>query len=163
MKPIEPDDYDELLNTIYYLKEVRDRQFQIDNMWEPIKVKYFYSQLMIIFIIFMNIINRYSNSRYLTILTVYGLKYFSIYLLQRFQATIDLLKQYDVIFGEETYTWLKDLPEQWASVKKWAAQVKQIVSPLMARQIDLLKKRFSYYDFKQQEYLERFYENIVFK
>lgn len=37
-QPIAPDDYENLLNTIYYLKEVRDRQYQIDNMWEPIKV-----------------------------------------------------------------------------------------------------------------------------
>ncbi|XP_050446950.1 dynein beta chain, ciliary-like [Cataglyphis hispanica] len=113
-QPIEPDDYEDLLNTIYYLKQVRDRQFQIDEMWEPIK------------------------------------------------ATIDLLKQYDVKFGEETYTWLTELPEQWATVKKWAAQVKQLVQPLMAQQIDLLKKRFNYYDFRQQQYLTRFRENVVF-
>jgi len=57
MKPIDPDDYDELLNTIYYLKEVRDRQFEIDDMWEPIKVKYFHPQFMIIFIILITIIS----------------------------------------------------------------------------------------------------------
>lgn len=38
MQPIAADDYEDLLNTIYYLKEVRDRQYQIDDMWEPIKV-----------------------------------------------------------------------------------------------------------------------------
>ncbi|XP_077280961.1 dynein beta chain, ciliary [Temnothorax americanus] len=113
-QPIAPDDYEDLLNTIYYLKEVRDRQYQIDDMWEPIK------------------------------------------------AIIDLLKQYQVKFGEETYNWLTDLPEQWATVKKWAAQVKQFVNPLMARQIDLLKKRLNYYEFKQQQYLAQFRENIVF-
>lgn len=79
------------------------------------------------------------------------------------QATIDLLKQYQVKFGEETYNWLTELPEQWATVKKWAAQVKQLVNPLMARQIDLLKKRLNYYDFRQQQYLARFRENIVFR
>ncbi|RLU17527.1 hypothetical protein DMN91_009762 [Ooceraea biroi] len=113
-QPIAPDDYEDLLNTIYYLKEVRDRQYQIDDMWEPIK------------------------------------------------ATIDLLKQYQVKFDEETYIWLAELPEQWATVKKWAAQVKQVVNPLMARQIELLKKRLNYYDFKQQQYLTRFRENVVF-
>jgi hypothetical protein len=56
MKPIDPDDYDELLNTIYYLKEVRDRQFEIDDMWDPIKVKYSHPQFMIIFIILITII-----------------------------------------------------------------------------------------------------------
>jgi len=79
------------------------------------------------------------------------------------QAIIDLLKQYQVEFGEETYIWLTELPEQWANVKKCAAQVKQIVNPLMARQIELLKKRLNYYDFKQQQYLARFRENIVFR
>ncbi|EGI59469.1 Dynein beta chain, ciliary [Acromyrmex echinatior] len=113
-QPIAPDDYEDLLNTIYYLKEVRDRQFQIDDMWEPIK------------------------------------------------ATIELLKEYEVKFDEETYKWLTELPEQWETVKKRAAQVKQLVNPLMARQIDLLKKRLNYYDLRQQQYLTRFRENIVF-
>ncbi|EFN63906.1 Dynein beta chain, ciliary [Camponotus floridanus] len=113
-QPIAPDDYEDLLNTIYYLKEVRDRQYQIDDMWEPIK------------------------------------------------ATMDLLTQYEVKFGEETYTWLTELPEQWTMVKKWAAQVKQLVQPLMARQIELLKKHLNYYDFRQQQYLARFRENVVF-
>ncbi|XP_036139541.1 dynein beta chain, ciliary [Monomorium pharaonis] len=81
----------------------------------------------------------------------------------RLQATIDLLKEYHVKFDEETYTWLRELPEQWATVKKWAAQVKQLVNPLMARQIDLLKKRLNYYDFRQQQYLPQFRENIVFR
>ncbi|XP_070518395.1 dynein beta chain, ciliary [Cardiocondyla obscurior] len=113
-QPIAPDDYEDLLNTIYYLKEVRDRQYEIDDMWEPIK------------------------------------------------AIINLLKQHQVEFGEETYNWLTNLPEQWATVKKWAAQVKQLVNPLMARQIDLLKKRLNYYDFKQQQYLAKFRENQIF-
>lgn len=81
----------------------------------------------------------------------------------RSQAIIDLLKQYEVKFGEETYKWLTDLPEQWATVQKWAAQVKQQVTPLMARQIDLLKKRLNYYDFKQQQYLVQFRMNSVFR
>lgn len=38
MQPIAADDYEDLLDTMYYLKEVRDRQYQIDDMWEPIKV-----------------------------------------------------------------------------------------------------------------------------
>lgn len=32
------DDYDGLLNAIYYLKEIRDRQFKIDDMFDPLKV-----------------------------------------------------------------------------------------------------------------------------
>lgn len=59
-KPIAPDDYEDLLNTIYYLKEVRDRQYQIDDMWEPIKViiieniiniKYIKSSIIVWFLI----------------------------------------------------------------------------------------------------------------
>lgn len=76
---------------------------------------------------------------------------------------MELLKQYQVTFDDETYVWLAELPDQWVAVKKWAAQVKQIVNPLMARQIELLKKRLSYYDFKQQQYLDSFRMNIVFK
>jgi len=68
-----------------------------------------------------------------------------------------------VQFSEETYNWLTELPEQWATVKKWAAQVKQLVNPLMAYQIDLLKKRLNYYDLRQQQCLARFRENIVFR
>lgn len=86
-----------------------------------------------------------------------------IHLFDNSQAIIDLLKQYQVKFGEETYKWLTDLPEQWATVQKWAAQVKQLVNPLMARQIDLLKKRLNYFDFKQQQYLAQFRENIAFR
>ena len=38
LQPVEEDDYDGLLDTIYYLKEVRDRTFEIDSMFEPLKV-----------------------------------------------------------------------------------------------------------------------------
>lgn len=71
--------------------------------------------------------------------------------------------QYQVKFGEETYVLLAELPEQWATVKKWAAQVKHLVNPLMARQIELLKKRLNYYDFQQQKYLTEFREHVVFR
>lgn len=37
-RPIHEDDYDALLETIYYLKEVRDRQYEIEDMFDPIKV-----------------------------------------------------------------------------------------------------------------------------
>lgn len=37
-QPVKEDDYEDLLKTIYYLKEVRDRQYEIDDMFEPIKV-----------------------------------------------------------------------------------------------------------------------------
>lgn len=37
-RPIQEDDYDALLETIYYLKEVRDRQYEIEDMFDPIKV-----------------------------------------------------------------------------------------------------------------------------
>ena len=37
-RPIHEDDYDALLDTIYYLKEIRDRQYEIEDMFDPIKV-----------------------------------------------------------------------------------------------------------------------------
>ncbi|KAG5306381.1 DYHC protein, partial [Pseudoatta argentina] len=96
---------------------------------------------------------------------IYIIHDYPLFMLQYFlncSATIDLLKEYEVKFDEETYKWLTELPEQWETVKKRAAQVKQLVNPLMARQIDLLKKRLNYYDLRQQQYLARFRENIVF-
>ena len=35
--PVLEDDYDALLVTIYYLKEIRDRQFEIEDMFDPIQ------------------------------------------------------------------------------------------------------------------------------
>lgn len=73
------------------------------------------------------------------------------------------MADYDVEFGEETFDWLTRLPESWTNVKKLAALTKQIVSPLLAHQIDLIKKRLNYFDFRQQKYLIKFRENDIFK
>ncbi|XP_017887523.2 dynein beta chain, ciliary-like [Ceratina calcarata] len=113
-KPIQEDDYEGLLETIYYLKEVRDRQFEIEDMFDPIK------------------------------------------------KTIELLQNYDVVLEDKIFEWLQELPVSWETLKKVAAQVKQVVQPLMTRQIELLKKRLSYYDFKQQTFLKEFHESPVF-
>ncbi|XP_015187538.1 PREDICTED: dynein beta chain, ciliary-like [Polistes dominula] len=113
-QPVKEDDYEDLLKTIYFLKEVRDRQFEIDDMFEPIK------------------------------------------------ETIELLKEYQVQFGEETFDWLVELPELWTMVKKQAAQIKQVVGPLMSHQINLLNKRLNYYDFREKKFLSDFYTNEVF-
>ncbi|XP_076548684.1 dynein beta chain, ciliary isoform X2 [Osmia lignaria lignaria] len=113
-KPIHEDDYEALLETIYYLKEVRDRQFEIEDMFDPIN------------------------------------------------KTIELLQQYQVFLDNKIFEWLEELPLAWESLKKVAAQVKQIVQPLMTHQIDLLKKRLSYYDFKQQQFLDEFHSKDVF-
>ncbi|KOC63491.1 Dynein beta chain, ciliary [Habropoda laboriosa] len=113
-QPIHEDDYDALLETIYYLKEVRDRQFEIEDMFDPIK------------------------------------------------KTIELLQQYNVSLDQKIFDWLLELPVSWETLKKVAAQVKQIVQPLMTRQIELLKKRLSYYDFKQQHFMDEFHKKGVF-
>ncbi|CAK9799022.1 Dynein beta chain, ciliary [Anthophora plagiata] len=113
-KPIHEDDYEALLETIYYLKEVRDRQFEIEDMFDPIK------------------------------------------------KTIELLQQYNVTLDQKIFDWLSELPVSWEILKKVAAQVKQIVQPLMTRQIELLKKRLSYYDFKQQHFMDEFHKKEVF-
>ncbi|XP_031848127.1 dynein beta chain, ciliary [Nomia melanderi] len=111
---IQEDDYDALLVTISYLKQIRDRQFEIEDMFDPIK------------------------------------------------KTIELLQQYQVVINPKIFDWLTELPHLWETLKKVAAQVKQVVQPLMTRQIELLKKRLSYYDFKQQRFLDNFHENDVF-
>ncbi|XP_078035556.1 dynein beta chain, ciliary-like isoform X7 [Augochlora pura] len=111
---IQEDDYEALLVTISYLKEIRDRQFEIEDMFDPIK------------------------------------------------KTIELLEQYQVVISPKIFEWLTELPHTWESLKKLSAQVKQVVQPLMTRQIELLKKRLSYYDFKQQRFLDEFHKNPVF-
>lgn len=60
MEPVDPDDYEDLLNTIYYLKEVRDRQYEIDEMWEPIKVKlsFSHSRLVVTIVAIIFSVNR---------------------------------------------------------------------------------------------------------
>ncbi|KAK0087408.1 hypothetical protein PV325_001063 [Microctonus aethiopoides] len=100
------DDYDGLLNAIYYLKEIRDRQFKIDDMFDPLK------------------------------------------------ETINLLGHYDVVFEEQTFKLLIDLPELWGTVKKLAAQMKQVVAPLLAHQISELKLGFGSPD------CQNVYENL---
>ncbi|XP_034948410.1 dynein beta chain, ciliary-like [Chelonus insularis] len=113
-QPVLEEDYDGLLKTIYYLKEVRDRQFKIDVIFEPIN------------------------------------------------ETIHMLEQYDVEFTDETWQYLSKLPELWETVKKLAIQMKQTVSPLLSHQVDLLKKRLNYFDFRQQRYYSKFHENKLF-
>lgn len=41
MTPVAEDDYDNLLDMIDYLKQVRDRTYEIDDAFEPLKVKNF--------------------------------------------------------------------------------------------------------------------------
>ncbi|XP_008208864.1 dynein beta chain, ciliary-like [Nasonia vitripennis] len=112
--PVDKDDYDGLLDTIYYLKEVRDRTFEIDDMFEPLK------------------------------------------------ETIQLLSDYNVEFSDETYDKLTELPEFWNSIKKLAAQVKQVVAPLLTTQIEWLKKKFVWFDYRQKKLLEKFHGEEVF-
>ncbi|XP_076235061.1 dynein beta chain, ciliary [Calliopsis andreniformis] len=113
-QPVLEDDYEALLETIYYLKQIRDRQFEIEDMFDPIK------------------------------------------------KTIELLQQYQVIIRDQIFDWLAELPLSWETLKKLGAQVKQVVQPLMTRQIELLKKRLSYYDFKQERFLRDFRDKDVF-
>lgn len=68
-----------------------------------------------------------------------------------------------MIIEDKIFNWLTELPVSWETLKKVAAQVKHVVQPLMTRQIELLKKRISYYDFKQQHFLEEFHKEDIFK
>ncbi|XP_043280985.1 dynein beta chain, ciliary-like [Venturia canescens] len=113
-QPVLEDDHDGLLQTIYYLKEVRDRQYEIDGMFDSLK------------------------------------------------DTMDLLKNYEVDFDEEIFNQLVALPDRWTAVKKLAILSKQLVSPLLARQIDILKKRFNYFEFRQMSFLDKFHKSEVF-
>lgn len=79
------------------------------------------------------------------------------------QKTIELLQQYQTIIQDNIFNWLSELPLTWEALKKLGAQVKQVVQPLMTHQIELLKKRLSYYDFKQQRFLREFHAKDVFK
>lgn len=73
------------------------------------------------------------------------------------------MEQYQVDFSEQTHQWLVELPESWGTVKKLAAQVKQQVAPLLAHQVDLIKKRLNYFDYKQQQYYKKFLNNKLFR
>lgn len=57
-QPVLEDDYDGLLQTIYYLKEVRDRQYEIDDMFVPVQVRDFLTipriHIVIIFKIYLH-------------------------------------------------------------------------------------------------------------
>lgn len=80
-----------------------------------------------------------------------------------FQKTLELLQSYEVPLSSKIFQMLTELPDRWETLKKIAAQVKHVVQPLMTRQIELLKKRLSYYDFKQQRFKEEFHKEDVFK
>jgi magnesium-transporting ATPase (P-type) len=56
-QPVEKDDYDGLLNTIYFLKEVRDRTYEINNMFEPIKVQCIYVVIFITLLVIILIVS----------------------------------------------------------------------------------------------------------
>lgn len=73
------------------------------------------------------------------------------------------MEQYQVEFSEQTHQWLVELPESWGTVKKLAAQVKQLVAPLLAHQVDLIKKRLNYFDFKQRQYYLKFFDHKLFR
>lgn len=73
------------------------------------------------------------------------------------------MAEYQVDFEEETHDKLLRLPEFWSSVKKMGAQVKQTVAPLLATQIDWLKKKFVWFEYRQRKLLEKFRVSEVFE
>ncbi|XP_049855418.1 dynein beta chain, ciliary-like [Schistocerca gregaria] len=76
---------------------------------------------------------------------------------------IDLLKTYDVEFSEEVYLQLQELPERWNATKKTAVTVKQQVTPLMAAEVTLIRKRINLFDLRQNQYREYFRKLDLFK
>ena len=81
----------------------------------------------------------------------------------KLKQTIQLLSEYQVEFEEETHEKLTELPEFWSSIKKLAAQVKQIVAPLLVEQIDWLQKKIVWFDYRQRKLLENFHDDETFK
>jgi dynein heavy chain len=80
-----------------------------------------------------------------------------------FKDTIQLLYEYQVEFKEEIRHSLIELPENWTSIQKMASQVKQVVAPLLTAQVDWLKKKLTYFDYRQRKLLEKFHNNEAFK
>ncbi|KAK6632535.1 hypothetical protein RUM43_013303 [Polyplax serrata] len=70
--------------------------------------------------------------------------------------TIELLKTYEVEFTEETYLQLQELPEKWTGLKKLATAVKQLIAPLVAKQVNIIRKRIMLFDLRQNLYKEAF-------
>uniref|UniRef100_A0A452UE75 Dynein axonemal heavy chain 17 n=1 Tax=Ursus maritimus TaxID=29073 RepID=A0A452UE75_URSMA len=78
------------------------------------------------------------------------------------KQTIELLKTYGEEIPEETHVKLQELPEQWASTKKLAIQVKQNVAPLQANEVNILRRKCQQFELKQHEFREKFRREAPF-
>lgn len=60
-------------------------------------------------------------------------------------------------------TFIQELPERWSSIKKIAITVKQQVTPLMAAEVTLIRKRINLFDLRQNQYRDFFKKLSLFK
>lgn len=58
---------------------------------------------------------------------------------------------------------MAELPDKWTHTKKLAVTTKQLVAPLQANQVNLLRKRITLYDIRQSLYKESFKKLPLFK
>lgn len=98
--PVEGD-YRGLLKVMEYLFKIKDRQYDTDNMFQPLL------------------------------------------------EIIELLKSYGVEFPEEIHVQLAELPDKWMHTKKIAVNTKQQVAPLQTNQANLVRKRITLFDTRQ--------------
>ena len=72
------------------------------------------------------------------------------------KGTIELLKGYGQEMGDEVYEQLQSLPEQWVDLKKLSVAMKQNVAPLLAAEVNLVRRRSTNFDVRQHEFREKF-------
>lgn len=74
-----------------------------------------------------------------------------------------MLVKYEVDIDQDIRDQLLYLPETWLQVQKMAVQVKQVCQPLLNAQIEWLKKKITYFEYRQRRLLEKFREDKVFE
>lgn len=55
------------------------------------------------------------------------------------------------------------MPDKWTHTKKLAVTTKQLVAPLQANQVNLLRKRITLFEIRQNQYKEAFKKLPLFK
>ncbi|XP_054265094.1 dynein beta chain, ciliary-like [Macrosteles quadrilineatus] len=114
-KPLVEGDYEALVTIMSYLRKVKDRQVETDNMFEPLR------------------------------------------------DIIEMVKQYDMEFPEETYLLLQELPGRWVNTKKLAVGMKAAAMPLMQAEAKTIRSRLALFEFLQKQYQETFRRSAFFK
>ncbi|XP_065832250.1 dynein beta chain, ciliary-like [Oscarella lobularis] len=67
-----------------------------------------------------------------------------------------LVATYEQEMSDQVHTLLEELPDRWTNLKKVAATAKQVVAPLQANEVAIIRKKCSSFDVKQHEFRELF-------